>query len=317
MAARRTKKPKPPHKIIYLAYLALGFLLLYLVATQRQELADGIRAIKDADLSLLSLSLVFQLGTYLSAALVYYIISIRRIPYSKTLLIQIGSSFTNRLLPAGTGRLATFGRFLIKQGHTTQQAGALLAVNNLMGFTGLMILTAGAALASQTPLTDAISYPIPAWLLLVILGAAATIILTASLYQPLLNRTKKAARGAIADFKLITASPLRLLGGLLASMFITIFFWAILYVTIIALGQSATVLQTFIVMTVGVAAASITPTPGGVGGAEAGLVAALTAIDINTEAAISIALVYRIITFWLPIIPGFICFRIALRRRVL
>jgi uncharacterized protein (TIRG00374 family) len=317
MAERRTQKPKPAVKTIYLAYSALGLLLIYLVATQRQELADGVKAIKNADLSLVGLSLVFQLGTYLSAALVYYFISIRRVPYSRTLLVQIGSSFTNRLLPAGTGRLATFGRYLIKQGHTTQQAAALLAVNNLMGFIGLMILTLGAALASQTPVSEALSYPIPAWLILVLLGAAATIILTASLYQPLLNRTKKAARVAVADFKLISASPIRLLAGLLSSMMITICFWAILYVTIIALGQSATILQTFIVMTVGVAAASITPTPGGVGGAEAGLVAALTAIDINTEAAISIALVYRIITFWLPIIPGFICFRVALRRRIL
>ena len=291
--------------------------MLYMVATQHQELADGVKAIKNADLSLMGLSLVFQLGTYLSAALVYYFISIRRIAFTRTLLVQVGSSFTNRLLPAGTGRLATFGRYLIKQGHTTQQAAALLAVNNLMGFIGLIILTLGAAFASRTPVSEALSYPIPAWLILVLLGAAATVILTASLYQPLLKRTKRAAKGAVADFKLISASPIRLLAGLLSSMMITVCFWAILYVTIIALGQSATILQTFIVMTVGVAAASITPTPGGVGGAEAGLVAALTAIDINTEAAISIALVYRIITFWLPIIPGFICFRIALRRRIL
>jgi uncharacterized protein (TIRG00374 family) len=317
MASRQTKKPKTSRKTIYITYSAFGLLLFYLIATQRQELADGTRAIKNADLSLLGLSLIFQLGTYLSAALVYYFISIRRLPYLRTLLVQVGSSFTNRLLPAGTGRLATFGRYLIKQGHTTQQAAALLAVNNLMGFIGLIILTIGVAFISQTPVSDAIKYPIPAWLVLVVCGAAATVILAASLYQPLLNKTKRAARNAVADFKLITSSPVRLFGGLLSSMFITVFFWAILYVTIQAMGQSATALQTFIVLTIGVAAASITPTPGGVGGAEAGLVAALTAIDINTEAAISIALVYRIITFWLPIIPGFICFRIALRRRIL
>ncbi|HEX5395201.1 MAG TPA: lysylphosphatidylglycerol synthase transmembrane domain-containing protein [Candidatus Saccharimonadales bacterium] len=317
MAARQTKKAKANRNVIYAAYLVFGLLLLYLAITQQQELWDSVDAIKNADFSLIGLSLAFQLGTYLSAAMVYKMIAIRKLPYFKTLLVQVGSSFTNRLLPAGTGRLATFGDYLVKQGHSVRQAAAIVAVNNLLGFVGLMILTVSSAFISNTPLSSAISYRIPAWLLLVIVGATATAIISVSFYQPMFNKTKKAARGLATDFKLITKNPLRLLGGLVSSMFITIFFWAILYASIYAMGQSATVLQTFIVLTIGVAAANITPTPGGVGGAEAGLVAALNSIGISPDAGIGIALIYRLITFWLPIIPGFLCFRLALRRRLL
>lgn len=317
MDGRQTKKAIANRNVIYAAYLVFSLLLLYLALTQQQEILDSIDAIKNADFSLIGLSLVFQLGTYLSAALVYKMIAIRKLPYLKTLLVQAASSFTNRLLPAGTGRLATFGDYLVKQKHTARQAAAIVTVNNLLGFVGLMILTAGAAVLSNTPLNAALSYRVPPWLVLVITGAVATAIISVSFYQPLFNRTKKAARGLAADFRQITKNPLRLLGGLMSSMFITIFFWAILYASIYAMGQSATVLQTFIVLTIGVAAANVTPTPGGVGGAEAGLVAALNSIGISPDAGIGIALIYRLITFWLPIIPGFICFRIALRRRIL
>jgi uncharacterized protein (TIRG00374 family) len=100
-------------------------------------------------------------------------------------------------------------------------------------------------------------------------------------------------------------------------MAITACYAAVLYFAIHALGGEATVLQTFIVLTAGVAAASVTPTPGGIGGAEAGLVAGLTSIGIPADLGLSIALVYRFVTFWLPILPGFIAFQIALKRNVL
>ncbi|EFK95656.1 conserved hypothetical protein [sediment metagenome] len=105
--------------------------------------------------------------------------------------------------------------------------------------------------------------------------------------------------------------------ALLFSMMITACYAAVLYFAIHALGADASLLQTFIVLTAGVAAASVTPTPGGIGGAEAGLVAGLVSIGITADVGLSIALVYRFVTFWLPILPGFIAFQIALKRDVL
>jgi len=116
------------------------------------------------------------------------------------------------------------------------------------------------------------------------------------------------------DFKLLLHQPFKLLGALLCSMAVTSFYALTLYASVIALGEHLSVLQVFVVFTVGIAAASVTPTPGGIGGAEAGIVAGLASVGISPNIGLSIALVYRFLTYWLPIIPGVIAFRYAMRR---
>ena len=290
---------------------------LYFITTQFEDFQNSIQAIKDADLRLVLVSLVFSALTYVTASMVYKLISIQPLPYFRTLLVQITSSFTNRLLPAGTGGLATFGRYLMKQGHTQPQAVALASINNLLGFIGMFILTVSVALISKTPLSEAIKFSIPGWLPWLVGSLVLTCLALLFIVPNLKQLVVKTAKSIQKDIKLIATEPLRLVLALLFSMMITACYAAVLYYAIHALGAEASVLQTFIVLTAGVAAASVTPTPGGIGGAEAGLVAGLSSIGITADVGLSIALVYRFVTFWLPILPGFIAFQIALKRDVL
>jgi undecaprenyl-diphosphatase len=56
------------------------------------------------------------------------------------------------------------------------------------------------------------------------------------------------------------------------------------------------------------------PTPGGLGAVEGGLVAGLTAVGIPTSTAIAAALVSRVLSFWLPVLPGIVAFRLLQHR---
>jgi len=47
--------------------------------------------------------------------------------------------------------------------------------------------------------------------------------------------------------------------------------------------------------------ASMAPTPGGVGAIEAALVAVLTGLGVEAASALSIVLVFRLITYWMPV----------------
>jgi undecaprenyl-diphosphatase len=53
---------------------------------------------------------------------------------------------------------------------------------------------------------------------------------------------------------------------------------------------------------------------GGVGAVEAALIAGLTATGVPTEQAVPAVLVYRIATFWLPVLPGWLAFTLLTRR---
>ena len=59
------------------------------------------------------------------------------------------------------------------------------------------------------------------------------------------------------------------------------------------------------------------PTPGGVGAVEAVLLAALTGVGVPSGSALAAVVLYRLATFWLPILPGFAAFRIFTARGVL
>jgi uncharacterized membrane protein YbhN (UPF0104 family) len=61
--------------------------------------------------------------------------------------------------------------------------------------------------------------------------------------------------------------------------------------------------------------ANLLPLPGGVGGVEGGMIAALIAFGVDDGLAIAAVLSYRAFSFWLPTIPGAIAY-LQLRRRL-
>ena len=59
--------------------------------------------------------------------------------------------------------------------------------------------------------------------------------------------------------------------------------------------------------------AAASPTPGGLGAIEAATIAGLTGIGISSGPAVSAVLVYRLATYWLPVLPGWYSWRLLQR----
>jgi uncharacterized protein (TIRG00374 family) len=59
---------------------------------------------------------------------------------------------------------------------------------------------------------------------------------------------------------------------------------------------------------------ALIPTPGGIGAVEIALSTALTAAGVNPAVALSAALVYRFITFWIRIPMGFFAMKYLERK---
>jgi uncharacterized protein (TIRG00374 family) len=77
--------------------------------------------------------------------------------------------------------------------------------------------------------------------------------------------------------------------------------------SVFALGGSITLGEAIVVNVAVSLVASISPVPGNAGVAEAGLTAALTAIGIDANVAVSAVLVYRLVSTYLPPIWGYFC----------
>jgi hypothetical protein len=90
-----------------------------------------------------------------------------------------------------------------------------------------------------------------------------------------------------------------------------VLFWAfqvaVLWAAFRAFGDApplAVIIQAFFVGMFG----NLLPMPGGVGGVEGGLIAAFLAFGVNFDQALVAVLVYRAVTFWLPMIPGVVAY---------
>jgi len=67
----------------------------------------------------------------------------------------------------------------------------------------------------------------------------------------------------------------------------------------------------------GSAVASAAPTPGKIGAVEAALIAGLRGVNIASGPAVAGVLAFRLVTFWLPIAPGWLAFRSLTKRELL
>ena len=82
-----------------------------------------------------------------------------------------------------------------------------------------------------------------------------------------------------------------------------------LWYSIQAFGGGIGFVSVAAVFLAGSAVAQAAPTPGGIGAAEAVLIAGLTAFGLSSAVAVPAVFLYRITTFWLPILPGWLAFQ--------
>src|SRR5207237_6872123 len=96
---------------------------------------------------------------------------------------------------------------------------------------------------------------------------------------------------------------------------VTLFNSLALAACLAAFGAHAGLAKVVVVYLGGSAVASVSPTPGALGALEAALVAGLAGVGVAAGPAVAGVLAFRLITFWLPTVPGFFAFRVVRRRR--
>lgn len=83
-----------------------------------------------------------------------------------------------------------------------------------------------------------------------------------------------------------------------------------------ATGQSLPLRSVVLVWSAAAAASTLNLTPGGLGVVEAALIAALVATGLSTSEATTAVLAYRLISFWLVLVVGWVAYPVVQRRGV-
>ena len=120
-------------------------------------------------------------------------------------------------------------------------------------------------------------------------------------------------KSSLASLGRVARSPVRLTLLFGGSALVTLSYIGGLVVSVAAFGASASIAQVGAVYLVASLIAAASPTPGGLGAIEAATIAGLTGIGISSGPAVSAVLVYRLATYWLPVLPGWYSWRLLQR----
>jgi uncharacterized protein (TIRG00374 family) len=254
--------------------------------------------------------------------------------YGPVLMVQYAVQFIAVTLPSTAARLALLVRFFERFGIGTTAALSIGVIDSVSGFAVQIALIALIMLTGLPGLTSKIegvsggsagSSTLTLVLLalaLVLLGIALTF-LVPRLRRRLLAivprvRTALREQSASARTALMVLRNPRKVGEMLAGNFTAQLLEAIILgLCLRAFGSEARLSQLILVNTLVSLFAGLMPVPGGMGVAEAGYVAGLQACGVPSAVAISAALSFRVVTFYLPPLWGGFAMRWLRRRQYL
>jgi uncharacterized protein (TIRG00374 family) len=120
---------------------------------------------------------------------------------------------------------------------------------------------------------------------------------------------RSAIVSAVGNVRDVLGQPRRATVLFASSAVLTVTFPLALAASLAAVGESVSPLEVTAVYLWGTAVAALSPTPGNIGAVEVALSAGLMSLGVASAPAVAAVLVFRLLTFWSPILPGFIAFR--------
>ncbi len=261
--------------------------------------------------------LAFALGllTLLGAALAFVAFSPVRLSVWRATLVQTAATFVALAAPAGIGPAALNLRMLTRRGVSGSLAGATVALVQVSQFvtTLLLLLVLTVTSGVHSPSSFSVS---PA--MLIALAVVAGLVGTALLFPPVRTWVQRTVgptmRQTLPRLIEVLGQPWRLALAIGGNVLMTMGYVLAFDAALAALGQEASLVQVALVYLTGNTAGSVVPTPGGIGTVETALALSLSTVaGINIGVAGTVALLFRLLTYWLRIPFGWLAMRYLTR----
>jgi uncharacterized membrane protein YbhN (UPF0104 family) len=254
-------------------------------------------------------SLIFAILTYVTATMNIIGVVPEKVSLWKTFQTQWAASFATLVAPPTLGSVAINVRFLNKQGLQSAMATASVAVVQVMAFIShiflmfIMAIIAGtsselAFRPSKTVITAVV----------IVVSIIAFLMTIPAMREWVGDRVRPILSQVVPRFTSLANQPWKLASGISGVLLLNVAYIGALYAAVRAFTPAATIATIAVVYLAGSVVGQAAPTPGGLGAIEAALAAGLTTAGIDAGAAVSATLLFRIWTFWFPIIPGWIAF---------
>ncbi|MEU3412380.1 lysylphosphatidylglycerol synthase domain-containing protein [Streptomyces sp. NPDC006658] len=266
-------------------------------------------------------AVLFSALSYVAAAMALLGFVPERVPFPRTVAAQVAGSFVKIVAPAAVGGVALNTRFLQRAGVRPGLAVASVGASQLFGLGChiLMLLSFGYLTGTEKTPSLSPSRTVIAGLLTV---AVLVLVVTSVpfLRKFVATRVRSLFAGVVPRMLDVLQRPQKLVTGIGGMLLLTACFVMCLDASIRAFGDgsvSLSIASVAVVFLAGNALGSAAPTPGGVGAVEATLTVGLIAVGLPKEVAAPAVLLFRLLTLWLPVLPGWLAFNHLTRKGAL
>ncbi|GAB2911291.1 lysylphosphatidylglycerol synthase domain-containing protein [Streptomyces sp. YPW6] len=311
----RLERIKPRTLFSFIA----GAIAAYFLISQVTQ-ADFGTVVEQAEWGWVAAALGFSALSYVAAAMSLLGFVPERVSFLKTVQAQVAGSFVKIVAPAAVGGVALNTRFLQRAGVRPGLAVASVGASQLFGLGAhIMLLALFGYLTGTEKTPDSLtpSRTVIAGLLTV---AVLVLVVTAIpfLRKFVVTRVRSLFAGVVPRMLDVVQRPQKLLTGIGGMLLLTGLFVLCLDASIRAFSgpdvPQLSYASIAVVFLAGNALGSAAPTPGGMGAVEGALTLGLIAVGLPKEVAAPAVLLYRVMTLWLPVLPGWLAFNQLTRK---
>ncbi|WP_424890182.1 lysylphosphatidylglycerol synthase transmembrane domain-containing protein [Streptomyces sp. XH2] len=282
---------------------AAYFLLSQLTHVQFGDLVDK------ANWAWVAVAVAFQALTYVAAAMSLLGFVPEKVGFGRTVLAQVAGSFVKLVAPAAVGGVALNTRFLQRSGVRPGLAVASVGASQLFSLACHILLLLSFGYVTGTERSSSLG---PSRTVIGGLLTAAVLVLVVAaipvLRKFVSTRLRSLFAGVIPRMLDVMQRPQKLVSGIGGMLLLTAANVMCLDAAIRAFGGELSYASIAVVFLTANALGSAAPTPGGVGAVELALTAALTVAGLPAEQGTPAVLLFRLMTLWLPVLPGWLSF---------
>ena len=263
-------------------------------------------AVSQANIWWMLAALAFSVATYVGAGLTLVAFSPERLSLWRSTEVHLASAVVSLVAPAGVGGAAINLRFLNRKGVPTAVGVATVALVQVVQFIVTVVLLV--VLAAMTGQSTGLTLP-SGWVLVAagaIVVVAAVVLVIPQARTWAWAKIEPTYRQVWPRLVWVMSNPMRLALGVGGALTLSLSYILSFSASLWAFGYTVPFAVLAITYLASNTVGSIVPSPGGIGPVELALTAGLVAAGVPYGVALSTAIVYRLVTFWIPIPVGWL-----------
>ena len=258
--------------------------------------------------------------TWVGGALTLVAFTPKRVSFRGAVLAQVAASFVTLVAPAGTGPAGVNIRFL-----TRQKVGASLSLTVvvlqqvvqlvvMLLVLALMVALTGASLSVEFP-RGVVTALMFALTVLTVVGGA--VVALPRVRRRAVQRVRPTWNRLVPQIQWVLSQPSRLAVVGVGNVVMNIGFIGAFWASMRAVGVELPLSSATVVYLTANSLGSVVPSPGGIGAVEAALTAGLQVAGVPLGAALPVAVVYRVVTFYGRVPLGWVALNFMQKRDLL